>query len=90
MSILTRKSTAASPSELLAQVRNAQAEHAAAVTDANQRLIEAHDAVFNETSDRQRTLREQIKLLTAEIEGLDDVRTVAAALPAGVETPPAP
>lgn len=89
MNILTRKSVAASPSELLAQVRDAQAQHAAAVTDANQRLIEAHDAVFNEAVDRQRTLREQVKLLNAEIEGLDYVVDAANVLPTGVEKAPA-
>lgn len=90
MSILSRKPTAPAPGELIDQIRTAQAEHAAAVTDANQRLVETHDAVFNQANDRKRTLREQIKLLGAEIEGLNKVTTVASALPQGVEAAPAP
>lgn len=75
MSVLKR--TPAAPSELLDNVRAAQAKHAQDVAAANARLVSAHRSVFSEVNDRRSAITEQIKLLRAEHDGLDKVAEVS-------------
>jgi len=71
--MFTRTKPAATPAQLQDQLRTAQAEHEAAIADANQRLIESHDAIMVESVNRQKAIAEQIDLLTAEYDALKPV-----------------
>jgi hypothetical protein len=74
-----RSRKSATPAELLDQVRDAQHAHAVAVTEANARLIEVHENIYDEAHARQDVIAEQVRLLRAEAQGLDDVKAAAQA-----------
>ena len=69
MNLLTR-----TPRQLQILVRAAQDTHHKDIQVANARLIKKHNAIMSEVSGRQRAITEQIKLLTAEGDGLSKIR----------------
>lgn len=79
MKILKRRTAAPAPADMIADIRSAQAEHAAAVSAANQRLIESHSSTLSAAQDRQKVVREQIALLKAEDDGVTKVVEAAMA-----------
>lgn len=71
---LRRTKAPATPSQMLDQARQAQADHAAAIEQANLDLVVSHRAIYSEAHDRQQVIAEQITLLAAEAKGLDEVK----------------